>query len=111
MHSPEKTQDSFTSLARLSGEVFSVWKDCFSCVEGAVSPVWKDCFSCMEGAVSLVWKGWFLLCRRDGFSGVEGMVSPVSCMEGIDSSNDKVPMEDLKKEQWMLPYQRNASNL
>lgn len=58
----------------------------------------RDGFSCMEGAISPVWEGLFLLCGSDGFSCVEGMISPIFCMEGIDSSNDKVPMEDLKNE-------------
>lgn len=52
----------------------------------------------MEGTISPVWEGPFLLCGSDGFSCVEGMISPIFCMEGIDSSNDKVPMEDLKNE-------------
>lgn len=66
MHTPEKTQDSFMSLARLSGE--SIF-----CIGRTVSPVWK------------------------------GLFFPDSCMKGTDSSNDKTPMENKKKEQWMLP--------
>lgn len=73
--------------------------------------MWKGQFLLYGRDGFSVWKVQFPWYGRDSFSGVERMVSPVSCMEGIDSSNDKVPMEDLKKEQWMQPYQRNASNL
>lgn len=48
MHSPEKTQDSFMSLARLSGE--SIF-----CMGRTLSPVWKGLFFLFP-----LWKGLIL---------------------------------------------------